>query len=260
MSRSTMWSCVRSLILLLGAGVLGGNAFAASPRLVELQGAAQPLGRLQERPARERGEVPKDISGDQLQAFLAKPDGNGPFAAVVVLHGCNGVQSASDRLVSRGYVALLVDSYTPRRIDHACTPEKYAAEESNILKRTFDAYGALLFLTGQPFVDPRRVAVVGASQGGMVTLSVAEERTFELFVNPRKLVFRAAVALYPPCFLAGARPSIPTLILVGELDDWTKGLRADTCALGKHWAHPFSSSQTPVLIILSMHPASNPVK
>src|SRR5262245_18753616 len=226
MSRSTMWSCARSLILLLGVGVLGGNAFAASPRLVEFQGAAQPLGSLQERLARERGEVPKDISGDQLQAFLAKPDGNGPFAAVVALHGCNGlreaaVQSASDRLVSWGYVALLVDSYTTRSIDHACTPETYAAEESNILKRTFDAYGALLFLAGQPFVDPRRVAVVGASQGGMVTLSVAEERTFELFVNPRNLVFRAAVALYPPCSLAGARPSIPTLILVGELDDWT---------------------------------------
>jgi hypothetical protein len=36
------------------------------------------------------------------------------------------VQSASDRLVSWGYVALLVDSFTTRSIDHACTPEKYA--------------------------------------------------------------------------------------------------------------------------------------
>jgi dienelactone hydrolase len=133
----------------------------------------------------------------------------------------SAVQSASNRLQSWGYTALLVDSYTTRSIDQACTPEKYAAEESNILKRTFDASGALLFLARQPFVDPRRVAVVGDSQGGMATLSVAEERTFELFVNPNNLAFRAAVALYPPCSLAGARPGIPTLILVGELDDWT---------------------------------------
>src|SRR5215831_4025498 len=75
-------------------------------------------------------------------------------------------------------------------------------------KRTFDAYGALLFPARQPFVDPRRVAVMGISQGGMVTLSVVEERTFELFVNPDNLAFRAAVALYPPCSAAGARPSI----------------------------------------------------
>src|SRR5262245_53585082 len=161
MSRSATWSVVFSVILFLE---LGGNAFAASPSLVEFQGAAQPLGDLQERLARERGEVSKDIPGDLLQAFLAKPDGNGPFAAVVALHGCDGlreaaVQSASDRLVSWGYVALLVDSFKTRNIDHACTPEKYAAEEGNILKRTFDAYGELLFLGRQPFVVPGRVVV-----------------------------------------------------------------------------------------------------
>jgi len=105
----------------------------------------------------------------------------------------------SERLLSWGYVALLVDSFTTRSIDQACTEEKRAAEEINIAKRTFDAYGALLFLARQPFVDRRRVAVMGISQGGMVTLSVVEERTFELFVNPDNLAFRAAVALYPPC-------------------------------------------------------------
>jgi len=70
----------------------------------------------------------------------------------------------SERLLSWGYVALLVDNFTTRGIDHACTPEKYFAEEINIVKRTFDAYGALLFLARQPFVDPRRVAVMGISQ------------------------------------------------------------------------------------------------
>jgi dienelactone hydrolase len=226
MPRSATWSFALFFIFMLRVEVLGGSAVAASLRLVQFEGAAQPLGSLQRRLASERGEVPKDIPGDRLQGILAKPDGNGPFAAVVALHGCDGlreaaVQSASDRLVAWGYVALLVDSFATRNIDHGCTPEKYAAEERNILSRTFDAYGALLFLARQSFVDPRRVVVVGVSQGGMVTLSVAEERTFELFVNPSNLAFRAAVALYPPCSVAGARPSIPTLILVGELDDWT---------------------------------------
>jgi dienelactone hydrolase len=226
MSRSVTRSFALFSVLFLSSNLLCGNAFARSPMLVEFQGAAQPLGSLQQRTSSEGEEVPKHIPGDRIQGFFAKPEGSGPFPAIVALHGCDGlrygaVQGASDRLVSWGYAALLVDSFTTRSIDHACTPEKYAAEERNILNRTFDAYGALLFLARQPFVDPRRVAVVGVSQGGMVTLSVAEERTFELFVNPSNLAFRAAAALYPPCSLAGARPSIPTLILVGELDDWT---------------------------------------
>jgi dienelactone hydrolase len=90
-------------MLCCAVGVLGGDALAASPTLVEFEGASHPLGTLQQRLARERGEIPKDIPGDRLQGYLAKPDGNGPFPAVVGLHGCGGlheaaVQSASERL------------------------------------------------------------------------------------------------------------------------------------------------------------------
>jgi len=191
----------------------GDNA-AATLKLVEFDGA----------PKREGGEVSKDAPGSRLRGFLAKPDGDGPFPAVVALHGCSelpeGVaRNVSERYVSWGYVILLVDSFTTRGIDHTCTPEKYAA--ADIFTRTLDAYGALLFLARQPFVDAQQVAIVGASQGGMVTLSVAEERSNQLFVNPSNLAFRAAVALYPGCGAPGGRPSMPTLILVGELDDWT---------------------------------------
>jgi dienelactone hydrolase len=212
MFRSATCSTVIALMLCYAVEVFGGDALAASPTLVEFEGASQPLGSLQQRLARERGEVPKDIPGDRLRGFLAKPDGNGPFPAVVALHGCSGlheaaVQSTSERLVSWGYVALFVDSYTTRGIAHTCTPEKYIAEENNIFKRKFDAYGALLFLARQPFVYARRVAVIGASQGGTVALSVAEERTFELFINPDNLAFRGAVALYPWCIAAEARPA-----------------------------------------------------
>ena len=112
-------------------------------------------------------------------------------------------QSVAERYVSWGYVILLVDSFTTRAIDHTCTPETYAALD--IFTRTLDAYGALLFLARQPFVDAHRVAVAGASQGGMVTLSVAEERSSKRFINPGNLGFRVAVALYPGCGVGGTR-------------------------------------------------------
>jgi len=54
-----------------------------------------------------------------------------------------------------------------------------------------------------------------------VTLLLAQTRSFESFVVRSDLRFRAAVAFNPPCRWAGSRPGIPTLILVGALDDWT---------------------------------------
>ena len=72
-------------------------------------------------------------------------------------------------LVGWGYVVLLVDSYATRGIAlHACTSTAYAT----FLKRRPDAYGALLYLARQTFVDPRRVAAVGFSSGGWLTLSL----------------------------------------------------------------------------------------
>jgi dienelactone hydrolase len=56
---------------------------------------------------------------------------------------------------------------------------------------------------------------------GWITLSVAETRSFEPFVLPSNLRFRAAVAFYPRYRAVGLRPGIPTLILIGAVDDRT---------------------------------------
>jgi dienelactone hydrolase len=182
------------------------DALAASFERIEFESASQPV-----------------MPGDRIQGLLAKPDGAGPFPAVIGLHGCAGMQETTksklaDDLVASGYVTLLVDSFATRGIDHACT---YSAAMTIALRRVSDAYGALAFLARQSFVDVRRVAAVGFSQGGWVALSVAEPRSFESFVVPSELRFRAAVAFYPLCSAAGLRPGIPTLILIGAVDDWT---------------------------------------
>jgi dienelactone hydrolase len=163
------------------------------------------------------------IRGDRIQGDLAKPDGAGPFPAIVGLHGCAGMhvttkQRLTDDLVARGYVVLLVDSFATRDIVQACT----SGGLINFSNRRQDAYGALVFLARQTFVDPQRVAAVGFSQGAWVTLSVAEPNSFEQLIPPgSNLRFRAAAAFYPLCKAAEARPGIPTLIFIGALDDWT---------------------------------------
>jgi dienelactone hydrolase len=192
------------------ASVGGVDALAGPLERVEFESASQRL---------LSGGL---IRGDRIQGYLAKPDGAGPFPAIVGLHGCAGMhdttkQKLADDLAGRGYVVLLVDSYATRGIDHACTSTAFAT----FLTRRPDAYGALLFLGRQTFVDPQRVAVVGFSAGARVTLSVVEPNSFEPFVPAGNLRFRAAAAFYPPCQTAVARPEIPTLIFIGALDDWT---------------------------------------
>jgi dienelactone hydrolase len=196
-----LWCVLRALM---------ADAWAAPLERVEFESASQRL---------VSGAI---IAGDRIQGDLARPDGAGPFPAVIGLHGCAGMhdttrQKLADELVARGYVVLLVDSFATRGMDQACTSGGF----TNFFRRRQDAYGALVFLSSQTFVDPRRVAAVGFSQGAWVTLSVAEPNSFELLLPPSGLRFRVAAAFYPPCKAAMARPEIPTLIFIGDLDDWT---------------------------------------
>ena len=85
------------------------------------------------------------------------------------------------------------------------------------LTRALDTHGAKTYLTGLPFVDPERIAVIGGSHGGWTTLeAIHQPTTAKLGVEP----FRAAVAIYPYCNPL-VEPDAPLLILIGDLDTWT---------------------------------------
>src|SRR5262245_27838625 len=149
---------------------------------------AEPLERVEFESASQRLNSIEVVPGDRIQGYLAKPEGAGPFPAVVGLHGCAGMhdttkQRLTDDLVAWGYVILLVDSYATRGIEHACPSPQGEPHAQRIqaganafatfLRRTRDAYGALVFLARKTFIDPQRVAAVGFSAGAWVTLSVA---------------------------------------------------------------------------------------
>jgi dienelactone hydrolase len=206
-------------LALIGILALCHTAHAAEH--VQFESARYQVGPLQRRLALERHEPIIPTAPDIIDGFLTKPDGPGPFPAIVHLHGCGGLPDevkrgtnslASDRLAAWGYVTLVVDSFTTRGINNTCSGEP--------APRVADAYGALAWLARQPFVDANRIAVLGFSAGGVATMSIAEARDFELFENEDEHAFKAAVALYPACRSDNAL-KMPTLILIGELDDWT---------------------------------------
>jgi dienelactone hydrolase len=207
--------------------------------LVKFDTAPYVLGQIQQRRAIERGEMAVATTSS-IEGYLSKPDGDGPFPAVVYLHGCSGLGKAarkrfSELLTGWGYVSLAVDSFATRGIKEAC--------DRPMPDRQADAWGAMLYLSKLPFVDRERIAVLGSSQGAIIAMRLASTHEVKLFDVPDSLNFKAAVAFYPICSVASKQLTIPTLILIGELDDWTP---AKNC---EQWMGLRKGSGAPVKLV-----------
>jgi dienelactone hydrolase len=163
-----------------------------------------------------------------IEATLVRPAGPGPFPAVVQLHGCAGIEAQSFRwarwLADRGYVALVVDSFGPRRLEGDC---RSGPGDPPITARFDDAFGALRYLQSLPGVRADRVAAIGWSQGGVYAMAVINgpslERARARGVALPATGFAAGIGIYPGgCFsLVKEQVVRPLLVLIGEADDWT---------------------------------------
>lgn len=156
-----------------------------------------------------------------LSGYLARPSGEEPRPAIILLHTCVGIteheEMWSERLVSWGYVVLSVDSFTPRGFDYVCDGRVGGGGLTTPWLRALDAYGAKRYLSTRSFVDPDRVAVMGMSHGGMTVLETIKQSISEaLEMKP----FQAAIAFYPLCSVPEPI-NTPTLILTGSEDSWT---------------------------------------
>ena len=127
------------------------NAVTTAQELVRFDSVPIRLGQFQQRLARERGEAPK--AADTIEGYLAKPEGDGPFAAIVSLHGCDGLskddrKSIAQSVTGLGYVSLAVDSFATRGIKDACTkpmPALMLARQGDALKHDGIKFDSLNF-------------------------------------------------------------------------------------------------------------------
>lgn len=163
--------------------------------------------------------TPATITGE-----LRFPEGTGPFPAVVLAHGCAGnlnIERAWGSLLRQwGYATFVIDSFSARGLKEVCGQGMKLAP----LQRVPDAYGALRLLAAHPKIDPRRVALMGFSHGGALTMLASTVWAKASYAPDGTPSFRAFFPFYPNCnadFPERKRVSAPVRIHTGEADDWT---------------------------------------
>lgn len=197
---------MRHLTALLVAAALYGPAAAAIPESVEIVS-----------------------EGVKLKGFVYRPQGDGPFPAVVALHGCDGLGSREvpvapryadwgERLTAAGFVVLFPDSFGSRGIGAQCSVGRSLRSGR---ERVVDAEAARRFLQEQKYVAPDRVSLMGWANGAVAVLWTVRRRGAKKDPKPD---FRSAVTFFPGCRRlrdTAWSARLPTLVLIGAKDDWT---------------------------------------
>jgi len=132
-------------------------------------------------------EVVFPISGRELHGFIWKPEGTGPFAAILWNHGSEKLPGSQPAL-AKFYTAHSYVFFVPHRRGQGRSPGDYIqdlvaqvspGERARRMvelqqAETDDVIAALNYLRSQPFVDSARIAISGCSYGGIQTLLTGE--------------------------------------------------------------------------------------
>ncbi|WP_293903010.1 dienelactone hydrolase family protein [Phenylobacterium sp.] len=169
-------------------------------------------------------EPPLTVAG-RLQVPLTEP-GAPPsrVPAVLICHGSDGVDGRgalhAAALNRAGIATLEVDMWAARGTVRGAT-----GRPSSVPKTLPDAFAALAFLARQPEVDAARVAILGFSWGGVVSLLSATRANADALAEPGT-AFAAHAAFYPALWSYNRAPGhdlrdltgAPVLIQAGAAD------------------------------------------
>jgi len=132
-------------------------------------------------------EVVFPSDGQELHGFLWKPEGAGPFAAIVWNHGSEKLPG-SQPVLAKFYTEHSYVFFVPHRRGQGRSPGAYiqdlvmAAPPGERARHMVelqqvevdDVVAGLTYLRSLPFVDGSRVAISGCSYGGIQTLLTGE--------------------------------------------------------------------------------------
>lgn len=123
-----------------------------------------------------RSRVTYRSGGLTISGVLLRPRGPGPFPGIVLNHGYiepeiydtgQGLAREQDWLARQGFAVL----HTDYRGHWTSDPPVGPFDRETRLGYTRDAINAVLALEREPYVDPDRMAMLGRSMGGGITLN-----------------------------------------------------------------------------------------
>jgi len=209
------------LLLKLGLGLVLG---LATPLLTHAQPSAEAL-----RATAGRAPdlvFPTTVSAlEDAKAAMAiyKPEGTGPFPALVLHHQCSGLHNGLRQnesmlewariAVRHGYVAFLIDTLGPRGVDTVCMGPK---GNITFMRGVRDALQAAAHLQKFDFVDKTRIAHAGYSWGAMVGVALSGNQWATALGEGTR--FKAAVSLYPGCFTLKPPSGMPYELVNPDID------------------------------------------
>jgi dienelactone hydrolase len=134
--------------------------------------------------------------GVRIQAYLYKPDGDGPFPMVIYNHGSRVGREWDSlpfeyigALLSHARYAVLVPERSGYgRSDGLSWPEAVGNDKGRFVRElheeTDDVLAGVDYLRTLPFVDPKRIGIMGWSFGGIVTMfAVSRSTTFAVAIK-----------------------------------------------------------------------------
>jgi carboxymethylenebutenolidase len=117
-----------------------------------------------------------DRDGEELMGYLARPAGDEPMPAVVVIQEWWGVddhiKDVTDRFAAAGYVALAPDLYKGAVATEPDEARKLVME-LDMVEAVAEIQQGIEFLLGQDYVSGETVGVIGFCMGGGLVLQTA---------------------------------------------------------------------------------------
>lgn len=172
----------------------------------------------------------------RIQAYLYKPDGDGPFPVVIYNHGSrDGRERASvpfqyvgKMLTRAGYLVLVPERRGYGKSDGSMWWQEAGNDQSRLIARlqaeTDDVLAAIDYLRTIRFADASRMGIMGWSFGGIVTmLAVSRSTAFLVAVDQAggALAWDGNAHLRSVLSAAAEKAATPTLFMVAKNDRTT---------------------------------------